>query len=134
MSRPIPWTTDRHDCFFSDAYRTVANIGLDYEWFGTDVGQCKAAERQQSFLLEDLRKDSFSVYEVDGTLVENGVLHPVAIIATTAQSALAAWNDTSKEWDERFWNTPLRMGERRYYDNWLYMFAMLALSGEYRIW
>ena len=24
MSRPLPWTTDRHDWFFSDAYRTVA--------------------------------------------------------------------------------------------------------------
>ncbi|MBQ5851635.1 MAG: xylanase, partial [Lachnospiraceae bacterium] len=24
MSRPLPWTTDRHDWFFSDSYRTVA--------------------------------------------------------------------------------------------------------------
>lgn len=134
MSRPIPWTTDRHDCFYSDAYRTVANIGLDYAWFGTDIGQCKAADRQQRFLLEGLRKGSFAVYEIDGTPIANGVLHPVAVIATTAQSVLAAWNGTSKEWVERFWNTPLRKGERRYYDNCLYMFAMLALSGEYRIW
>ena len=34
----------------------------------------------------------------------------------------------------RFWNTPLRDGPRRYYDNCLYFFALLALSGRYRIW
>ena len=38
------------------------------------------------------------------------------------------------EWIEKFWNEPLRKGERRYYDNCLYFFAFLALSGNYRIW
>ena len=31
MCRKLPWTNDRHDWFYSDSYRTVANIGLDYE-------------------------------------------------------------------------------------------------------
>ena len=39
-----------------------------------------------------------------------------------------------KECVDRLWNTPLRTGDRRYYDNFLYMFAMLALSGNYRIY
>lgn len=134
MSRPIPWTTDRHDWFYSDAYRTVANIGLDYAWFGVDTGHCAAAGRQQRFLLAAARKGKFATYELDGTVAMEEVLHPVAIIATTAQSVLADWNETSREWVELFWNTPLRTGERRYYDNCLYLFAMLALSGEYRIW
>ena len=34
----------------------------------------------------------------------------------------------------QFWETPLRKGDRRYYDNCLYMFAFLALSGNYRIY
>ena len=38
MHRKLPWTDDRHDWFYSDSYRTVANIGLDYEWFGIDEG------------------------------------------------------------------------------------------------
>ena len=37
-------------------------------------------------------------------------------------------------WVEWFWNQPLRKGPRRYYDNCLYLFALLALSGRYRIW
>ena len=42
--------------------------------------------------------------------------------------------DIAYRWIERLWNTPLREGERRYYDNCLYFFAYMALSGNYRIW
>lgn len=134
MSRPIPWTKDRHDWFYSDAYRTAANIGLDYEWFGIDVGQRAAADRIQAFLIEDCRNDSYHIYEVDGRIAGEKALHPFAITATTAQASLAAEGELAREWVERFWNMPLRTGERRYYDNCLYIFAFLALSGKYRIW
>lgn len=40
----------------------------------------------------------------------------------------------AKKWVEWFWNQPMRKGVRRYYDNCLYMFALLALSGNYRIY
>jgi len=43
------------------------------------------------------------------------------------------WN-VAKRWVEWFWNQPLREGDRRYYDNCLYLFALLALSGNYRIY
>lgn len=134
MSRPIPWTKDRHDWFYSDAYRTAANIGLDYEWFGIDVGQRAAADRIQAFLIDDCRNDSYHIYEVDGSIAGQKALHPFAITATTAQASLAAEGELAQEWVERFWNMPLRTGERRYYDNCLYIFAFLALSGRYRIW
>jgi hypothetical protein len=48
--------------------------------------------------------------------------------------ARAADGKYAKQCVEKFWNTPLRTGDRRYYDNFLYMFAMLALSGNYRIY
>lgn len=38
----------------------------------------------------------------------------------------------AREWVRMLWNTPMRTGARRYYDNFLYAFAMLALSGKYR--
>lgn len=138
MSRPIPWTSDRHDWFFSDAYRTAANIGLDYEWFGVDVGQRAAAERIQKFLIDDCRSGSYHIYELDGSIAGESALHPFAITATTAQASLAVLpengGELAREWVERFWNMPLRTGERRYYDNCLYIFAFLALSGNYKIW
>jgi len=49
-------------------------------------------------------------------------------------ASLAAGGENAKECIRRFWETPLRTGERRYYDNFLYLFAMLALSGNYRIY
>ena len=74
------------------------------------------------------------VYEIDGTIIDEKALHPVAIIATNAQASLASTGKYRKECVELFWNTPLRKGDRRYYDNCLYMFALLALSGNFKIW
>lgn len=74
------------------------------------------------------------MYEIDGTIIEEKALHPVAIIATNAMASLASKGKYRKECVDLFWNTPLRTGERRYYDNCLYLFAFLALSGNYKIW
>lgn len=134
MSRPIPWTRDRHDWFYSDAYRTAANIGLDAEWFGVDAGHFAAAKNIQKFLTEDARKGHYYIYEIDGRIAGEEALHPVAITVTVAQSVLAGETEYSREWIERFWNLPMRTGDRRYYDNCLYFFAFLALSGNYRMW
>lgn len=136
MSRELPWG-GKHDKFYSDAYRTAANIGLDALWFGKDEGHLAAPLRLMKFLKTDLEA-ARCVYEVDGTPMEMTVLHPLGLLATTAQGALAVEKDSedwevAKKWVEWFWNQPLREGERRYYDNCLYMFAILALSGNYRI-
>jgi len=37
------------------------------------------------------------------------------------------------KWVKDFWSTPLRKGERRYYDNCFYLFFLMMLGGEYRI-
>lgn len=142
MSRKLPWSNDRHDWFFSDAYRTVANIGLDYEWFGVDEGQLQAAEKLQHFLGDVRKEDPWKIYELDGTPLEQDALHPVGMLVTTAQGSLAVIGRSTDEeairmawdWIRRFWEEPLRKGDRRYYDNCLYFFAFLALSGRYRVW
>ena len=145
VSRQLPFRFYRHDWFYSDAYRTAANIGLDYEWCGIDVGQRVAVEKLQYSLGVVNKENPFITYEVDGTPLEQPALHPVGMLATTAQSALAvpgpiSLNDPdpvkalAAQWVERLWNEPLRKGDRRYYDNCLYMFAFLALSGNYRSW
>ena len=75
------------------------------------------------------------MYEIDGTIINEKALHPIAIIATNAMASLAASKGNNREECVRkLWNTPLRTGERRYYDNCLYLFAFLALSGKYKIW
>lgn len=135
----------QHGYFYSDAYRTAANIGLDYSWNGIDAGQRAAAERLQYFLGVTRRENPYMTYRINGEVIDQSALHPVGMLATTAQGTLAVLgrldeaelSDSQKlarEWTERFFREPMRKGERRYYDNCLYLFAYLALSGSYRVW
>ena len=127
-----------HNHFFSDAYRTAANIGLDYVWANKDYGQYKAPATLIRFFQTPLEA-ARCIYEVDGTVLDKSVLHPVGLLAATAQGALAIEKASpdyplALDWVKWFFNTPLRKGVRRYYDNCLYIFAILALSGNYRIY
>ena len=128
----------KHDWYYSDAYRTIANIGLDYEWFvkETEYGAwCRNnANKLQYFFKNTVKDANRKAYTVEGDILDEDALHPVAITATNAQASLAADSEYALECVRDFWNTPLRDGDRRYYDNCLYMFAMLALSGNYRIY
>ncbi|WP_026651283.1 glycosyl hydrolase family 8 [Butyrivibrio proteoclasticus] len=139
LDKELPWGYFGN--FFSDAYRTAANIGLDAEWFGVDAGHFSAPLKIMKFFGTDLEAARCE-YQVDGTPNERCVLHPVGLLATIAQSTLAIpYSDDensdfaeAKKWLNWFWNQPLRKGVRRYYDNCLYVFAVLALSGNYRIY
>ena len=93
-----------HWHFYSDAYRTAANIGLDAAWNGPQEVLCDRVAALQRFFLTH---DRTSVYAIDA-------------------------EHNAREWVRMLWNTPMRTGTRRYYDNFLYAFAMLALSGKYR--
>lgn len=124
----------RHDWYYSDAYRTIANIGMDHLWFEKDPWQAEIANRLQHFYCAEQKEHWDGVFLTDGTRLEEKALHPVAIVAVNAQASLAADGPYVKECVDRLWDTPLRTGDRRYYDNFLYMFAMLALSGNYRIY
>lgn len=135
------WKFTDRSFFYSDAYRTAANIGLDYAWFGVSAGHEGAPLRMMRFFRTDLEA-ARCAYEVDGKPLDMmTVMHPTGVLAGTAQGALTVpfapgnedW-ETAKRWVQWFWNQPLREGGRRYYDNCLYLFAFLALSGRYRIW
>ena len=125
--------------YYSDAYRVPANIGLDCLWFNVDPWQHENNGKLQKFFCETEPEHDYRVYMIDGTVVDEPALHPVGIIATNAEASIASsqsekYAKYARECVELFWNTPLRTGIRRYYDNCLYLFAMLALSGRYRIW
>ena len=129
----------RHDWFYSDAYRTAGNVSLDARWFGADSWKESELAAYQKFFLK--HEPVFGIYEKDGRVIEGQALHPVGLLATIAECSLVTIHSGDEEtasngrfWLEKFWNTPLRKGERRYYDNFLYLFAFLALSGEYRIY
>ncbi|SDN67022.1 glycosyl hydrolase family 8 [Acetanaerobacterium elongatum] len=142
-----PCKHGNHHHFYSDSYRVAANLALDYEWFGADEWETICADNIQRFFAQTAKGKEELIYNIDGTPVVNpeelvheidgtpvGVLHPVGLLATNAQASLAAKAAYRMEFVRKLWDTPLRTGNRRYYDNCLYLFAMLALSGNYRIW
>lgn len=134
----------RHDWFYSDSYRTVANIGLASEWTGNDEKLAVIAGNVLKFYEETCGGDCSGVYEINGRPVENMTAkHMTGLIATNAEGALAIYNSGTSDEKllcdaeksvRKLWDTPMRTGKYRYYDNCLYMFAMLALSGNYRIY
>ena len=75
---------------------------------------------------------------IDGRELKKNARHPIGLIATVAEAAIAVDENDSiavekaKAAVKRLWDTPMRVGRRRYYDNCLYFFAILALSGKYQ--
>lgn len=119
--------------FFSDSYRVACNIGLDYEWFKDEECPVEINERIQQFFVDKDPAD-FRRYTISGEPFEEKSLHPVGLVATNAMASLCTSGPNAQKCVELFWNTPVRTGDRRYYDNCLYLFSFLALSGNYKIW
>lgn len=139
----VSWNpTYRCDRFYSDSYRTAANIGLDWSWNGVDSWQCENNARLQKFFKDNEEQGLRYAPRIDGEFTAEEVMHPIGLIATNAAASLASWTpdadeqtvSNAKYWVKKFMETPLREGKRRYYDNCLYLFALLALSGNYRIY
>lgn len=129
--KPLP--PKYHGTFFSDSYRVAANIAVDNLWFGSKKELSKIASNIINFF-DGKEADDLKDYMIDGRELKKNARHPVGLIATIAETAIAALPEDKTAAEravKRFWETPMRTGRRRYYDNCLYFFAMLALSGKY---
>lgn len=120
--------------YYSDAYRVAENIALDHLWNGRDEKLSEIVTNLQNFFHDRPEGTDYRCYELDGTVSpDEPALHPVAITAVLGAASLASDSPWAGEYLRRFWNTPPRKGNRRYYDNCLYFFCLLILAGEYRI-
>lgn len=119
--------------YYSDAYRVAENIALDTLWFGEHPELSKITTNLQNFFHEIEEKDFLS-YDLDGTPHDEPAMHPVAMTAVFGAASISSKSPYRKDWLQRFWNTPLRKGQRRYYDNCLYFFCLMMLGGAYRIY
>lgn len=110
----------------------AANVGFDYEWFRGDQWEIEEANKIQDFF-SNIDSPDYRIYTIDGIALEEKILHSVGLMATNAMASLAGNGPKAKDYVNKFWELPLRTGERRYYDNCLYFFSVLALSGRYRV-
>lgn len=129
---PIP--TNGHDKFRSDAFRVAGNIGLDYLWFAADPWEREEADRIQAFFVKEGIGRHYSNYKIDGAPIESTHYQSTGLVAMNAMASLAAGGPHVQTMVDDLWSKSPATGEYRYYDDCLYMFALLALSGNYRIW
>ena len=120
--------------YYSDAYRVAMNIALDCLWFGPTEPLCSVVTHLQDFFYTQLPEENYRAYDLDGTPHDEPAMHPTAITAVMGAASIASHSDKADFWLRRFWETPMRRGKRRYYDNCLYFFCLLMLGGQYRIY
>ena len=121
-----PWV------YYSDAYRVAENIALDHIWFGMHPEEDDVLTRLQDFFAQQNLND-LRAYELDGTPQTETAMHPTAILAVLGAASAASRSEHREKFLRIFADTPLRKGVRRYYDNCLYFFCLLMLTGNYRI-
>lgn len=123
-----------HDRFSSDAYRVAGNIGLDYSWFAADPWQLEQNNRLQQFFVDRGIQAHGSIYSIDGILDPGGGYQSLGLVGMNAMASLAAYGPNVEVMVDHLWKKTPAMGKWRYYDDCLYFFSLLALSGNYRIW
>ncbi len=119
--------------YYSDAYRVAENIALDHIWFGPHPEQDDVCTRLHDFFAtQDM--DNLRAYKLDGTPQDEPAMHPTAIKAILGAASVCSKSIHRLDFLRLFADTPLRKGNRRYYDNCLYFFCLLMLTGHYRIY
>ena len=122
-----PWV------YYSDAYRVAENIALDRIWFGSDPELDAVETRIQDFFAaQDM--ENLKAYELDGTPQSEPAMHPTAIKAVLGAASVCSTSRHRIRFLEQFVQMEPRKGARRYYDNCLYFFCLLMLTGNYRIY
>lgn len=122
-----------HQQFGYDAWRTAGNAGMDFAWFLGDPWETTYATSLHSFL-KGKGATYPSLYKLDGTVYNNNADHSPGLVGQNAMAALASNNQDAWDFVNDLWDTAVPSGRYRYYDGTLYMFGMLAASGNYKIY
>jgi oligosaccharide reducing-end xylanase len=125
-------TGSEHADFRFDAWRTLSNVAVDYEWFGTDPWQAQQSNRVLTFLASQGMGSYPNQYSLKGKPLSSD--HSTGLTAMAAVAALAANEEIGKPFVEALWNTRIPSGQWRYYDGMLYLLGMLHAGGEFHVY
>ncbi|EHQ27429.1 glycoside hydrolase family 8 [Mucilaginibacter paludis DSM 18603] len=120
------------DHFAYDAWRTVMNWSVDWNWWHKDVREKELSYRIQAFFYRQGIQTYGSVYTKEGELIRAG--HPAGLVSTNAVASLASEHPKSKEFVEALWDLPVphNIGDR-YYGGLLYLMSLLHCSGKFQL-
>ena len=135
------------DAFRYDSWRVPMNIVLDYTWSGgkDEEWQRMYENKIQNFFYSQGIDTFVDQYNVDGTTPERilgaggytKLRHSLGIVSTLAAASLVSTNEHRMEFVDRIWNSshlPYADGYYdAYYDGLMRLFAMMHLSGRYRV-
>jgi oligosaccharide reducing-end xylanase len=123
-------TGGEHADFRFDAWRTLANVAVDYAWYGVDPWQVEQSNRVLSFLASqgiDVYGNQFSL---EGKPLSGD--HSTGLVAMAGVAALAAHPEVGKPFVQALWNSKIPSGQWRYYDGLLYLMGLLHASGRFQ--
>ncbi len=121
-----------HGDFRFDAWRTIANIAVDYIWFAKNKFAIDECNRLLNFFYSQGVDKYGNNFTLDGK--ELSKAHSTGLVAMNASACLASTFENRKDFLEDLWNVEVPTGEFRYYDSMLYMLGMLQVSGNFRIY
>ena len=127
-----PYGSDEHKDFRFDAWRTLANVAVDYAWFAADPWQVEQSNRVLNFLASQGIDSYPNQFALDGNPLSGD--HSTGLVSMAAVAALAADRETGEPFVQALWDTQIPSGKWRYYDGMLYMLGMLHVSGNFKIY
>ncbi len=126
-----PWGGGHTD-FRYDAWRTAANIAVDWTWFGRDDWAVEHANRLLEFFHGQGMKGYGGLYTLEGRKLADE--QNPGLVAMNGVAALAATTPVRSAFVRAVWEMPIPSGPGRYYDGLLYMLALLQMSGHFRFY
>jgi oligosaccharide reducing-end xylanase len=127
-----PVSDPEHEDFRFDAWRTLANVAVDYAWFGVDPWQIEQSNRVLDFLASHGIHTFPNQYTLEGTPLSSD--HSTGLVAMAAVAGMIADPQKGQPFIEALWNADIPTGKWRYYDGMLYLLGLLHVSGNFRIY
>ena len=122
---------DGHDQFKYDAWRVIMNMAVDYAWFSSSAALKTQIEKYHAFFAAHLGTGnvSNSLFLVDGSTPSGG--GSTALTGTLAAGSLASAAANRTTYVNNLWAVAQQQGTYRYYQESVYLLALLAVSGNY---
>jgi oligosaccharide reducing-end xylanase len=115
--------------FRFDAWRTPANVALDYAWWKRDPWAVEQSNRVLRFFA-GFGPNLPNQFTLEGKPLSEDT--SAGMIAMAAVAGLAADPELARPFVQQLWDASIPSGQWRYYNGLLYQLALLQVSGEFR--
>jgi len=122
-----------HDEFCYDAWRVVMNMAVDYYYYGLDSRMKTQVQKYHTFFTNNnylgTGNVTQSLFNLDGSNASGG--GSSALTATLAAGALASDASNKAMFVNNLWSVQQQSGTYRYYEEGVYLLAVLHVAGKW---